>query len=72
MDVAHRQVFGEMDYAQIGNDVEILHGAPHFDALFEEIVHQHLDSYFEQLGLDEEMNAATFFAPLVLSDFRSQ
>jgi hypothetical protein len=65
------RVFREMDYAQISR-VLPLPGAPHCDALIEEIVHQHLDGYFEQLGLDEEMNAATFFAPLALSDIRSQ
>jgi hypothetical protein len=59
--------FGEMDYAQIGNHVHNLPGAPHSDLFFPEIVYQHLDGYFQQLGLDAEMNAATFFAPLVFS-----
>jgi hypothetical protein len=62
-----RQLDG-LDYAQIGKTVRTDPGLPHSDLLFAEIIYQHLDGYFERMGLGREMSAKTFFTPLLLSE----
>jgi hypothetical protein len=57
-----------LDYAQIGKTVRTDPGLPHSDLLFAEIIYQHLDGYFERMGLGREMSAKTFFTPLLLSE----
>jgi hypothetical protein len=66
------QLFGELDYEQIGNKVQTRPSLLHSDLLFDEIIYQHLDAYFEQLGLEAEMSTSTFFTPLALSDLSPQ
>lgn len=55
---------GELEYKQIGGNLTNLPGVHHGGELFAEIVHQHLDGYFEQMGLGDEMSTVTFFKPV--------
>lgn len=53
-----------LDYQHAGADSIALPGIPRpGKPLGDQIVHQHLDGYFEQLKLDGEMGTPTFFGP---------
>lgn len=56
---------GILDYQHVGNHVTNFPGV--FDSeksLLLQVVYQHLDGYFEQMGLQGEMSTAIFFNPL--------
>jgi len=52
---------GRLDYQHVGQHVTELPGVSTAGPFLEQVVHQHLDGYFEQMGLSSEMNTATFF-----------
>ena len=60
------KTIGPLNYHHVGNNVTQLSGVLKPETPFVlQLVHQHLDGYLEQMGLGNEMNTATFFAPVV-------
>jgi hypothetical protein len=55
--------YAPLDYQHVGNDVTVLPGVlnPDKRLFLDQMVYQHLDGYFQQMGLGDEMNTATFF-----------
>lgn len=65
-DVAAVVEHQQLGYAQIGNDVHELPGT--IDAgkpdFVDQLVHQHLQAYLDQMGIGDVVNVDTFFNPL--------
>jgi hypothetical protein len=57
--------YAPLDYQHVGTDVTVLPGTldPDKPAFLDQMIYQHLDGYFEQMGLRDEMNTSTFFGP---------
>jgi hypothetical protein len=56
---------GHLDYQQIGKNVESFTSPLKPRASFaQQVVHQHLDAYFEEMNLSNDMNLFTFFTPV--------
>ena len=54
-----------LDYQQIGNIVESFTSALKPRAIFaHQVVHQHLQAYFDKMKLSNDMNVFTFFTPV--------
>jgi hypothetical protein len=52
-------------YTQVGRHVERLRAAPDSNrSLVDEVIHQHLAGYLEEMQLSDEMSVFTFFDPL--------
>jgi hypothetical protein len=59
------RVVGHLRYQHAGRDTTELPGQPLAGKpLVAQVVHQHLDGYFEQMDLSNDMSTATFFGPL--------